>query len=84
MIVLTVIFSKHMLPTSYQFEAPEGHIQNTRLRGLTTPDPGNQGMRNGLAIMLQITDKQRFVERPKNVVINNMNGAFQSEQCIAK
>ena len=47
-IVLTVIFSKHMLPKSYSFEAPEGQIQNTRLRGLTTPDPGNKGMGNGL------------------------------------
>ena len=37
-----------MLPTSNQYEAPEVQIQNTRLRGLTTPDLGNQGMENGL------------------------------------
>ena len=40
-----------MLPTSYQYEAPEVQIQNTRLRGLTTPDPGNQGMGNGLGLL---------------------------------
>ena len=37
-----------MRPTSYQYEAPEIQIHNTRLRGLTTLDPGNQGMENGL------------------------------------
>ena len=37
-----------MLPARDKYEATEVQVQSTHLRGLTTPDPGNQGIENEL------------------------------------